>query len=106
MTRRLFVGNLSFGVNEADLAGAFAPWGGSGVTIPTRQSGRRMGYGFIDVEAEHASAAIGVMDGKELDGRAVTVTEARPRAERSNFLDRGPDRGYGGNRGGYRGGRR
>src|SRR5947208_2250536 len=101
MSKRLFVGNLSFNTSEADLESAFSQWGGSGATIPTNESGRPKGFGFIDVADDQMDAAISTMHGKELDGRSLTVNEARPRE------DRGGGGGYGGgggSRGGYGGG--
>src|SRR5438067_1232490 len=93
MSKRLFVGNLSFGTSEADLNAAFAPWGGSNAAIPTdRDSGRTKGFGFVEVDDDQMQAAINTMDGKEVGGRNLTVNEARPREDR------------GGSRGGYGGG--
>ncbi|MBI3911193.1 MAG: RNA-binding protein [Armatimonadetes bacterium] len=96
MTKRLFVGNLSFDISEADLQNAFAEFGASSATIPITDSGRPKGFGFVDVPAEQMNAAITAMNGKELKGRAIAVNEARPR------LDQRSDQG--GGRGGYRGG--
>jgi RNA recognition motif-containing protein len=96
MSKRLFVGNLSFDTSEADLNAAFSQWGGEGATIPTNESGRPKGFGFVEVAADQSNAAIAAMNGKEVAGRALTVNEARPREDRG---------GYGGNRGGYGGGR-
>jgi cold-inducible RNA-binding protein len=99
MSKRLFVGNLSFETSESDLAAAFAPWGGTSAAIPTdRDSGRGKGFGFVEVEGDQMEAAISAMNGKELAGRSLTVNEARPREDRS-----GSRGGYGG--GGYGGGR-
>src|SRR5438132_14352999 len=100
MSKRLYVGNLSWEVAEADLEKAFEQWGGRDAAIPTdRDSGRSKGFGFIEVEDDQMNAAIAAMNGKELAGRPLTVNEARPRE----------DRGYGGGgggggRGGYGGG--
>ena len=94
--KRLYVGNLSWEVSDADLLKAFEPWGGSGAVIPTeRDTGRSKGFGFIEVEDDKMSAAISAMHGKDLAGRPLTVNEARPRE----------DRGSGGYGGGNRGGR-
>jgi cold-inducible RNA-binding protein len=101
MPKRLFVGNLSFNTSEADLESAFSEWGGSGATIPVNESGRPKGFGFVNVEDDQMDAAISAMHGKELDGRTLTVNEARPREDRGGG-------GYGGgrerDRGGYGGG--
>jgi cold-inducible RNA-binding protein len=96
VSKRLFVGNLSFDVSEEELRTAFAPYGASDVVIPTSDSGRPKGFGFVEVAAEHAQEAIRAMSGKELQGRAIEVNEARPR----------PTSGYGNDRGGYGGGGR
>jgi cold-inducible RNA-binding protein len=96
VSKRLFVGNLSFEVNEEELRTAFTPYGVSDIVIPTSQSGQPKGFGFVEVESDQAQAAISAMDGKELHGRAIAVTEARPKPEG----DRGGRGGYGGGRGG------
>src|SRR5262245_22530604 len=104
MNKRLFVGNLSWEVAEADLEKAFAQWGGINASIPTeRDSGRSRGFGFIEVPADQLDAAINAMNGKEIAGRPLTVNEARPREDRGG----GGGGGYGGGgggRGGYGGG--
>src|SRR5690242_12968162 len=99
--KRLFVGNLSFDMTEGDLEGAFSQWGASGATIPINESGRSKGFGFVNIPDEQMDAAIGAMNGKELQGRTLTVNEARPREERGGY---GGGRGYGGGGGGYGGG--
>ena len=97
MSKRLYVGNLSFDTSEADLNSAFSQWGGNGAAIPTdRDSGRAKGFGFVEVADDQMNAAISAMNGKELAGRSLNVNEARPRE----------DRGYGGRSGGYGGGNR
>ena len=108
MTRRLFIGNLSFGVSEAQLQAAFAPYGATAAMIPTRWSrsttkaDRPKGFGFVDVAAQQMETAIAAMTGHVLDGRANEVTEAKPRPELFRFEERRYEgRGYGG--GGYRG---
>ena len=104
MSKRLFVGNLSWDTSETALQNAFAPYGATSVTIPTDSSGRAKGFGFVDVDDDQASAAISAMNGKELDGRALTVNEAKPRTERSGgggYGGGGGDRGYSGGGGGY-----
>ena len=109
MTRRLFVGNLSFDVSEAQLQAAFAPYGATGAMIPTRwsRSGRKAdrpkGFGFVEVAAQQMEPAIAAMTGHILDGRALEVREAKPRPELYRFDERRyENRGYGGG-GGYRG---
>ena len=108
MSKRLFVGNLSVDTSETDLDAAFAQWGGSGATIPTNESGRPKGFGFVEVADDQASAAIAAMNGKDVGGRNLTVNEARPREDRGGYGGGGGGRGGygggGGGRGGYGGG--
>ena len=93
MSKRLFVGNLSYNTSEAELQSAFASYGASGATIPTDHDGRGKGFGFVDVDESQMNSAISAMNGKEIDGRTLNVNEARPRPERTG--------GSGGNRGGW-----
>jgi nucleolin len=110
MSKRLFVGNLSFDVSEEELRNAFAAWGATGATIPMNQSGRPKGFGYVDVAAEQAQAAIAAMQGQELGGRALDVSEAKPKPELNTWGSRPPGGGYGyrgrGGQGGPGGGRR
>lgn len=101
---KLFIGNLSFNLTEADLTEAFSAVEGVEVVavkiINDRETGRPRGFGFVTVATpEMAQIAIEQMHGKELDGRAIAVNIAKPQSN-----DRGGDRG--GNRGGYNTGRR
>jgi cold-inducible RNA-binding protein len=99
--KNLFVGNLSFQTTEADLRTVFEQYGETTrVQIMTdRDTGRARGFGFVEMSnADEAEKAIAALNGRELDGRALNVNEARPRPERS-----GP--GGGGGRGGSGGGR-
>jgi len=102
MSTKLFVGNLSFNVTENDLQDLFAPHGPvtSVDLIQDRMSGRSRGFAFVTMETkEGADAAIQSLHGKSVDGRDLTVNEARPREERSNRSSggggRGPRRQYG-----------
>ncbi len=106
MSAKLFVGNLSFNTTENDLQDAFAAHGTVVETnlMMDRESGRPRGFGFVTMSsAEEAEKAIAALNGKEVDGRALTVNIARPREER-------PGGGGGGRRefggGGGGGGRR
>jgi RNA recognition motif-containing protein len=101
LSKRLFVGNLSFDTDERKLEEAFAEWGGTGGAIPTGESGRPRGFGFVEVDEDKAQAAITAMDGQDLDGRSITVNEAKPREDRGGGFRNG---GGGGGRGGYGGG--
>jgi len=83
MSKRLYVGNLSFDTSEHQLQTAFASFGCTSATVPTDHDGRSKGFGFVDVEADQMNAAISGMNGKDVGGRSVTVNEARPRPERT-----------------------
>jgi RNA recognition motif-containing protein len=109
MATKLFVGSLSYGVNDDQLKDAFSAAGTvvSAKVIMDRETGRSKGFGFVEMSSdEEAQAAVKLLDGKEIDGRAVAVNEARPQEnrERRPFNnDRGGDRGgRDGNRGGNR----
>jgi RNA recognition motif-containing protein len=103
MSNKLFVGNLSFDVTENDLQDAFGAHGSVlEVSIPQdRMTNKPRGFGFVTMASkEEADAAVTALNGRELQGRALTVNEARPREER------GGGGGGGGSRGGYGGGNR
>ncbi|HJZ68986.1 MAG TPA: RNA-binding protein [Blastocatellia bacterium] len=95
MSKRIYVGNLSYQTTEGDLANLFEQVGqvDSVNIITDRDTGRSKGFGFVEMSVEDAEKAIAQFNGTEIDGRTLTVNEARPREERS------------GNRGGYGGGR-
>jgi RNA recognition motif-containing protein len=104
MSTKLFVGNLSFRTTSEDLRSAFSQIGNveSASVIEDRETGRSRGFAFIEMTTpEEAQAAITEFHGKEIDGRALTVNEARPRTEGGGGGYRG---GGGGGRGGYGGG--
>jgi RNA recognition motif-containing protein len=103
MGRKLYVGNLSYGVTDSDLEQMFAAHGTvqSAQVIMDRDTGRSKGFGFVEMGSDQeAQAAISAMNGKEFDGRALTVNEAKPREDRGG----GGRGGSGGGRGGYGGG--
>lgn len=102
MSKRIFVGNLSYNTTENDLATLFEQAGQvESVNIVTdRETGRSRGFAFVEMGAEEADKAIAQFNGADLGGRALTVNEARPREERSG----GGRGGFGGGRGGNRGG--
>jgi cold-inducible RNA-binding protein len=86
MSNKLFVGNLSFNTTENDLQDAFAAHGTvtEANLMMDRTSGRPRGFGFVTMStADEAQKAVEAMNGKSLDGRALTVNIARPREERS-----------------------
>ena len=100
MGKKLYVGNLSYNVNNADLEQLFAQHGTvtSAQIINDRESGRSKGFGFIEMASDsEADAAIAALNGQQHDGRTLTVNEARPREEGGG--------GGGGGRGGFGGGR-
>ena len=82
---KLFVGNLSFNTTENDLQDAFAAHGTvtEAKLMTDRESGRPRGFGFVTMSTpEEAQAAIDALNGRDVDGRALTVNAARPREER------------------------
>ncbi len=86
MNSKLFVGNLSFNITENDLQDAFAAHGTVVETnlMMDRATGRPRGFGFITMSSpEEAEKAIAAMNGATLDGRNLTVNEAKPREERA-----------------------
>ncbi len=93
MATKLFVGSLPWGVDDAGLADAFAAYGTviSAKVIVDRDTNRSKGFGFVELEDDElAKKAINEMNGSDLQGRSITVNEARPREER-------PRRDFGGN---------
>ena len=104
MTKKLFVGNLSFQTSEQDLNDLFAQVGkvDSVSIITDRMTGRSKGFGFVEMDNDAAENAITKFNGTELDGRKLTVNEARPLVKKE-FGGGGRDSG---GRGGGGGGRR
>jgi cold-inducible RNA-binding protein len=84
---KLYVGNLAYGMTDSDLQNLFAPHGAvvSAQVIMDRDTGRSKGFAFVEMESgDQAQAAIKAMNGQDVNGRALTVNEARPREERGN----------------------
>ena len=108
MGKKLYVGNLAYGVTDSDLQAMFGAHGTvqSAQVIMDRDTGRSKGFGFVEMGSDQeAQAAIAAMNGKEVDGRALTVNEARPREDRGGYGGGGGGMGgYGGGGGGGRGG--
>jgi RNA recognition motif-containing protein len=107
MNTKLFVGNLSFETSELELQDLFAACGTvTEVNIVTDKFTQKpRGFAFVTMATpEGAQAAIQQLSGKEVNGRALTVNEARPREERSGGGFGGGRGGGGGGGGGYRGG--
>ena len=112
---KLYVGNLSFNTSESQLRELFTAFGdvSSASLVMDRETGRPRGFGFVEFSNdEHAKAAMAALNGKNVDGRDLTVNEAKPReggggGGRGGFGgggSRGGGGGGGGSRGGGRGG--
>jgi RNA recognition motif-containing protein len=103
MGKKLYVGNLTYGVTDSTLSQLFEPHGSvqSAQVIMDRDTGKSKGFGFVEMGSDaEAQAAIQALNGKEVEGRALTVNEAKPREDRGG----GGRGGYGGGRGGSGGG--
>ncbi|MBN1491504.1 MAG: RNA-binding protein [Phycisphaerae bacterium] len=104
MGKKLYVGNMGYDVSSSDLEQLFTPHGEvqSAEVINDRTTGRSKGFGFVEMGSDQeAQAAIAALNGKDHNGRALTVNEAKPRAPRSGGYG-----GGGGGGGGYGGGGR
>jgi cold-inducible RNA-binding protein len=100
--KNIFVGNLSFGATEDTVRSLFEQYGTvERVSIVTdRDTGRAKGFGFVEMTGDaEAERAISSLNGQELDGRNLTINEARPKEDRGGF---GGGRGNGGGGGGAR----
>jgi RNA recognition motif-containing protein len=108
MGKKLYVGNLAYSVSDSDLQQIFAAHGSvqSAQVIMDRDTGRSKGFGFVEMGSDaEAQAAIQALNGAEVEGRTLTVNEARPKTEGGRGGGGGGGRGgYGGGRGGYGGG--
>lgn len=93
VAKKLYVGNLPYGMTDTDLRNLFEPHGSvqSAQVIMDRDTGRSKGFGFVEMDG--AQAAIDALNGQDVNGRALTVNEARPRE------DRGGNRGFAGSGG-------
>ena len=90
----IYVGNLSWETTEADLREAFADYGEvtSVAIIKDRDTGRSRGFGFVEMASDQAGqAAIDALNGRDMNGRSLTVNKARPREERPQRGGRRPD---------------
>lgn len=113
MSKKLFVGGLSWGTNDDSLRAAFARFGEitEAKVITDRETGRSRGFGFVTFsDPSAATSAMTEMDGKQLDGRTIKVNEAQERSGgggggRGGFGGGGGGYGGGGGGGGYGGGR-
>lgn len=100
MAKKLYVGSLSYSTTNESLKTAFEKAGTveSATVITDRNSGRSKGFGFVEMSTdEEAQAAIEMLNGQDIDGRNVTVNEARPMTERPPRREGG----FGGGRGGF-----
>lgn len=102
MGKKLYVGNLPYGVTDSQLEQLFSAHGSvqSAQIIMDRDTGRSKGFGFVEMSSSaEAEAAINALNGLEKDGRQMTVNEARPKAEGGGGGGRGrSDYGGGGGR--------
>jgi RNA recognition motif-containing protein len=108
MGKKLYVGNLPYSVDDAQLESQFAECGKveSARVITDRDTGRSKGFGFVEMSSdEEANAAIEKFNGQPNGGRNMTVSEARPQAPREGGGGRGFGGGGGGRGGGFGGGR-
>ena len=104
MGKKLYVGNLTYGVTNSTLEQMFTVHGTveSAQVIMDRDTGRSKGFGFVEMKSDQeAQAAITGLNGKEVEGRALTVNEARPRTESGRGGRGGSGGGYGGGGGRY-----
>jgi len=101
LSKKVYVGNLSFQATEDQVRDMFAEYGEveSIAWINDRDTGRFRGFCFIEMDPKAADAAIEALDGKDVDGRNLRVNEAKPREKRSGG---GRSGGYGGGSGGNR----
>jgi RNA recognition motif-containing protein len=110
MSRKIYVGNLPWSTTSSDLEAMFSPHGAvrSAEVISDRETGRSRGFGFVEMETDEGlQAAITALNGQEINGRPLTVNEARERTPRpgggggrSGGGGGGGGRGYGGGGGG------
>ncbi len=85
MSKKLYIGNLSFETSEQGLRNLFSQHGEvhSATIVTDRETGRSRGFGFVEMDAAAAQAAISALDQTELDGRSLKVNEAKPRENRN-----------------------
>ncbi|MDO8563839.1 MAG: RNA-binding protein [Nanoarchaeota archaeon] len=112
MSKKIYVGNLPYTATEADLQKLFESFGelGEVVIIKDKFSGRSKGFGFVTINDDEAAAkAISELNGKDVNGRALTVNEAKPmdpdRKPMRRSFDGGRGGGFGGGGGGFGGNR-
>ena len=109
MAKKIYVGNLSFDTNDDQLNSIFSPFGSvtSARVIKDKFTDRSRGFGFVEMDNnEEADKAIAALNGKDVDGRALKVSEAQPREDKPRGGGGGGFGGGGGYGGGGGGGRR
>jgi RNA recognition motif-containing protein len=102
MSKNIYVGNLPFNTTADSLREAFAQYGTvtRAQVVSDRETGQSRGFGFVEM-ADGGDQAIAALNGAQMDGRTLTVNEAKPREDRPR---QGGGGGRGGDRGGYGGG--
>src|SRR5207253_10319904 len=101
MGKKLYVGNLTYGVTDSTLEQMFTAHGTvqSAQVIMDRETGRSKGFGFVEMGSDQeAQAAINALNGQQVEGRSLTVNEAKPREDRGGGSSGGGRGGYGGRR--------
>lgn len=107
MSKKLYVGNLPYSTDDAALESQFSAYGAvdSARVITDRETGRSKGFGFVEMASdEEAEKAIEALNGQDMGGRNLTVSEAKPQAPREGGGGRGGPRGFGGRGNGSGGG--
>jgi cold-inducible RNA-binding protein len=105
VAKKLYVGNLTYEVSDADLQQLFSTFGSvrSAQVVMDRETGRSKGFGFVEFGNDNeADAAVTGLNGKDFNGRTMTVNEARPKEDRGGGGRPGGKGGYGGGGGGRR----
>jgi len=100
----IYIANLSYGVNDADLKELFQEYGeiSSAKVITDRETGRSRGFGFVEMPNDaEGEKAINELNGVEYDGKVIAVNVAKPKTEKRDFNNNRRGGGGGGNRGGY-----
>jgi RNA recognition motif-containing protein len=103
MGKKLYVGNLSYAVDSGSLQDLFSQYGNveSANVITDRETGRSKGFGFVEMGSDdEANEAINKLNGQEMSGRQINVSEAKPQAPRTGGGGGGGRGGFGGGRGG------
>ena len=92
---KLYVGNLSYNTTDSTLNELFAPYGQveSARVITDRDTGSSKGFGFVEMSNSDAQKAMGALNGREIDGRAIRVNEAKPQESRTGGGGGGGGRG-------------